>query len=149
MKNLLSTLVFCLITLSGFSQPAKYSFEEVSYSPSEKTKAITVHSSEIENAQGRPKYKVTANIDIQNNKVLGDAIFVYENGKPGVTCLTTVTHVSHLNLGTPNTGGVEAYACRNKTSNIVFYFLAGATTPDTLKFLIYVPSGPTWLQAAK
>lgn len=49
-------------------------------------------------------------------------------------------------LSTPNTGGVEAYACRSKYSNIVFYFLAGATTPDTLKFLIYAPSGPGGFQ---
>jgi hypothetical protein len=132
----------------GFSQQVKYSFEEVSYTPGEKIKYVTVYSNDIDDVTGAPKYKVTATIDIKNKKLASNYVYLSENGSPGQLCMSTITHVGHLYLSTPNTGGVEAYACRNQFTNVVFYFLAGATTDDTLKFLIYVPSGPNGFQMA-
>lgn len=149
MKNVLNTLVFCLIAVSGFSQAAKYSFEEVSYSPAEMTKAVTVYSTDIVAATGNPKYKVTASIDIKNKKLASNYVYLSGEGIQGQSCQIQITHVGHLYLGGGvNTGGVEAYACRFFSTTVVFYFLAGATTDNTLKFLFYVPSGPTGLQAA-
>lgn len=148
MKHVLSALFFCLTALSGFSQPVKYSFDEVPYGSRESVKYVIVQSSEIEDAQGNPKYTITAQIDIKNKKLASSYVYLSESGKPGQLCLSDITHIGHLHLGTPNTGGVEAYACRNKFTNVVFYYLVGANTPDTLKFLFYVPPGPTALQAA-
>ena len=146
MKTILSALVFCLIALSGFSQPAKYSFEEVSYSPREQTKYVTLYSSDIAAFTGAPKYKVQLGIDTKTKQLVPFSVYLYEDGVNGSLCMSQVNHISHLYLTTPNTGGVEAYACRNKFTNVVIYFLAGATTPDTLKFLIYAPSGPNNIQ---
>ena len=142
MKKVLSIIALCLIALSGFAQPAKYSFEEVSYSPGDKTKWVQIYSTDIVDANGAPKYKVIAQIDVQTNKLKEWSVYLEETGKSGSLCMSTVTHVSHLYLGTPNTEGVEAYACRNKFTNVVVYFLAGATTSDTFKFLIYAPASP-------
>ncbi len=142
MKKVLSIIALFLIALSGFAQPVKYSFEEVSYSPGEKTKSVKIYSTDILDANGAPKYTVTAQIDVQTNKLLEYSVYLSEAGKPGSLCMNTVNHVSHLYLNTPNTGGVEAYGYRAKFTNVVVYFLAGATTSDTFKFLIYAPSGP-------
>ncbi|GAB3643231.1 hypothetical protein [Spirosoma arcticum] len=140
MKHVISIVSLCLITLSGFSQPPKYSFEEVSYSPGEKTKDVKIQSSDIETAQGMPKYSVKIPVDIQNKKINGTYVYLSEYGKSGELCMSMITHVGHLYLGMPNTGGVEAYACRNTQTKVVIYFLVGASTSDTLKFLIYEPS---------
>ncbi|WP_020606054.1 hypothetical protein [Spirosoma spitsbergense] len=142
MKKVLSILALSLIALSGFAQPAKYSFEEVSYSARDKTKWVQIYSSDIVDADGAPRYSVIAQIDVQTNKLKEYSVYLSETGKSGSLCMSTVNHISHLYLSTPNTGGVEAYACRNKFTNVVIYFLAGATTSDTFKFLIHVPSGP-------
>ena len=142
MKKVLSIIALFLIALSGYAQPAKYSFEEVAYSPGEQTKYVSFYSTDIDDVTGAPKYKVKAAIDIKNNKVVEWSVYLATTGSPGELCMSTVTHISHLYLTTPNTGGVEAYACKNKFTNVVIYFLAGATTSDTLKFLIYAPSGP-------
>lgn len=142
MKKVLSIVALFLIALSGYAQPAKFSFEEVSYNPREQKKHVVFSSSDIDDVTGAPKYKVMGDIDIKTNKVVEWSVYLEESGKSGSTCMSTVTHVSHLYLSTPNTGGVEAYACKNKFTNVVIYFLAGSTTPDTLKFLIYAPSGP-------
>ena len=144
MKKVLSSVALFLIALSGFAQPAKYSFEEVSYSPREEKKQVWIYSSDIIEASGAPKYKVRLDIDIKNNKLLYGAasVYLWSPTTNGALCLSTVNHISHLYLGTPNTGGVEAYSCRDPKTNVVVYFLVGATTPDTLKFLIYAPSGP-------
>ena len=69
MIKVLSSIALFLITLSGFAQPAKYSFEEVSYSPGEQTKQVTIYSSDILDVNGAPKYKVRLSIDIKNNKL--------------------------------------------------------------------------------
>ena len=135
--------------MNGLSQ-VKHSFEEVSYGPRETTKDVIVYSSGILDAQGNPKYKVKASIDIKNNKLFGLYPYIYLSGEgiKGESCQIQITHVGHLYLGGGiNTGGVEAYACRFKSTTVVFYFLAGATTTNTLKFLFYVPSGPTWIQS--
>ena len=142
MKKVLSILALFLVALSGFAQPANYSFEEVSYNSRDKSKWVQFFSTDISDASGAAKYKVTAIIDIPTNKVKEFSVYLEETGKPGSLCMSTITHVSHLYLGTPDTGGVETYACRNKFTNVVIYFLAGATTTDTLKFLIYAPSSP-------
>ncbi|MBD2705811.1 hypothetical protein IC229_34750 [Spirosoma sp. BT702] len=144
MKNVLSIIALCLITLSGFAQPVKYSFEEVAYSPGEPTKQVTIYSSDILDDTGAPKYKVRLSIDIKNNKLQYGSASVYLTGPTtgGELCLSTVNHLSHLYLSTPNTGGVEAYGCRDPKTKVVVYFLVGATTSNTLKFLIYEPSGP-------
>ncbi|GAB3549722.1 hypothetical protein [Spirosoma fluminis] len=146
MKVACSIIILCLITISGYAQQVKYSFEEVSYNPREKTKVVTVYSSDIEGDDGAPKYKVRASIDITANKLASNYVYLSGPTIKGELCMSNVTHISHLYLNTPNTGGVEAYACRNIFTNVVFYFLVGATTSDTLKFLIYVPSGPQSLQ---
>ena len=142
MKKVLSIVALCLIALSGYAQPAKFSFEEVAYSPREQTKHVTFYSTDIDDVTGAPKYKVKADIDIKNNKVIEWSVYLVTAGMPGELCMSTVNHISHLYLTTPNTGGVEAYSCTTKSTNVVIYFLAGSTTPDTLKFLIYAPSGP-------
>jgi hypothetical protein len=142
MKKVLSVIALFLIALSGYAQPVKYSFEEVAYNPREQTKYVTFYSTDIDDVTGAPKYKVKANIDIKNNKLIEYSVYLATAGSSGELCMSTVNHISHLYLSTPNTGGVEAYACKNKFTNVVIYFLAGATTSDTLKFLIYAPSGP-------
>ncbi|MBC3784202.1 hypothetical protein [Spirosoma utsteinense] len=144
MKKVLSILALFLIALSGFAQPAKYSFEEVSYSPGEQEKYVTVYSSDIVDVNGTPKYTLKVIIDVKNNKLKEHSgLYLEETGKTGSKCMSTVKHISHLYLGSPNTGGVEAYAHSSFGTNVVVYFLAGATTSDTFKFLIYAPSGPT------
>ncbi|GAB4020665.1 hypothetical protein GCM10028808_62760 [Spirosoma migulaei] len=142
MKKIFSIIALLLIALSGYAQPAKYSFEEVAYSPRDQTKYVTFYSTDIDDVTGAPKYKVKAAIDIKNNKVVEWSTYLATAGVSGEICMSQITHISHLYLSTPNTGGVEAYACKNKFTNVVIYFLAGATTSDTLKFLIYAPSGP-------
>lgn len=143
MKKVLSIIALFLITLSGYAQPAKYSFEEVAYSPQEKEKYVTIYSSDIMDANGVPKYTLKAIIDVKANKLQEHyGLYLEEAGKPGSKCMSVVKHVSHLYLSTPNTGGVEAYAHSSFGTSVVVYFLAGATTADTFKFLIYAPSGP-------
>lgn len=145
MKTICSTLVFCLIALSGFSQPVQYSFDEMSYTPRSKTVNLCLYSSGISNSEGADKYYVSAYVDLQSKTIVNPELREY--GNPGkVIPLNKITHVQHLYLSTPNTGGVEAYACRGAGTNMVFYYLVGATTPDTVKFLFYLPSGPNGLQ---
>ena len=143
MKKVLSVIALFLIALSGYAQPAKYSFEEVAYSPQEQEKYATLYSSDIADVNGTPKYKLTAIIDVKTNKLKEHSgLYLEEVGKPGSKCMSVVKHISHLYLSTPNTGGVEAYAHTSFGTSVVVYFLAGATTSDTFKFLIYAPSGP-------
>jgi hypothetical protein len=144
MKTLFSLVAFCLLTLSGFAQQVKYSFEEWSYSPAEKGKGGCVYSTNIEDSEGRPKYTVTAFVDIQAKKISN--VSIREYGQTKTIPLSSITHIKQLHLSTPNTGGVEAYACKGAGTNMVFYFLVGATTPDTLKFLFYLPAGPQAIQ---
>lgn len=145
MKTILSIITLCFFTFAGYAQ-TKYSFEEVAYGQNEKTKYVTVYSSDIDDVTGAPKYKVTATIDIQNKKFANNYVYLSGTGINGQLCLSQITYIGHLYLGTPDTGGVAAYACRNKFTNVVFYFLVGGTTPDTLKFLFYVPIGPQNIQ---
>ncbi|GAB3643230.1 hypothetical protein [Spirosoma arcticum] len=150
MKHVISIVSLCLLTLSGFSQPVKYSFEEVSYSPRDKGVGLCLYSEGIENSSGSSKYYVTGYVDLKS-KTIKNVVLIESGvggGQPKSINLDKITHVSHLYLGTPNTGGVEAYACRGTGTTMVFYFLVGATTSDTLKFLYYQPSGPNGLQVA-
>ena len=130
--------------VNGLSQ-VKYSFDEVSYGPGATGVSLCLYSSGITNTNGSDKYYVTAWIDLQKKTIANPVLREY--GNPGkVIPLNKITHVSHLYLGTPNTGGVEAYACRGAGTNMVFYYLVGATTPNTVKFLFYLPSGPNEIQ---
>ena len=148
MKHVISIVSLCLITLSGFSQSVKYSFEEVSYSPQDKGVSLCLYSEGIENSSGSSKYYVTGYVDL-NSKTIKNVVLI-ESGVGGgqvkAIKLDKITHVNHLYLGTPNTAGVEAYACRGTGTNMVFYYLVGATTSDMVKFLFYQPSGPTGFQ---
>jgi hypothetical protein len=147
MKNLLSTLFICLITVSAFAQQVKYSFDEMSYSPGAAGVSLCLYSSGITNPNGTDKYYVTAWVDLQKKTIINPELREY--GNPGkVIKLNKITHVNHLYLATPDTGGVEAYACRGTGTNMVFYYLVGATTPDTVKFLFYLPSGADSFQIA-
>lgn len=142
--SLFFALFFCFAAAS-FAQSVKYSFDEVAYSPRDKGKGLCLYSSEITNTNGSDKYWVTGYVDLQKKTIVN--VELRESGNPSkIISLDKVTHVQHLYLSTPNTGGVEAYACRGAGTNMVFYYLVGATTPDTIKFLFYLPSGPAAIQ---
>ena len=148
MKQVISIAFFCLMSLSGFSQSVKYSFEEVSYSRGDAGVGLCLYSEGIENSSGSPKYYVTGYVDLKSKTIKN--VVLIESGVGGgqvkAIKLDKITHVGHLYLGTPNTAGVEAYACRGTGTTMVFYYLVGATTSDTVKFLFYQPSGPTGFQ---
>lgn len=142
--SLLVALFFCFATAS-FAQQVKYSFDEMSYGPRATGVGLCLYSSEILNANGTDKYYVTAFVDLQKKTITNPQLREYGNPSK-VISLDKITHIQHLYLNTPNTGGVEAYACRGTGTNMVFYYLVGATTPDTVKFLFYLPSGPGSIQ---
>lgn len=144
------SLIFTMLlgfVATSFAQQVQYSFDEMSYSPRASGVSLCLYSSGITNSNGTDKYYVTAWVDLQKKTITNPELREY--GNPGkIIKLDKITHVSHLYLSTPNTGGVEAYACKGTGTNMVFYYLVGATTPDTVKFLFYLPSGPGSLQMA-
>ena len=143
------SLVFALflgLVATSFAQQVKYSFDEVSHSPRAASISPCLYSSEIENAEGHDKYYVTPLVDLKTKKITNIPELHEYGNYSKVIHLNKITHIPHLYLGTPNTGGVEAYACRGEGTNLVFYYLVGASTSDTSKFLFYLPSGPNNIQ---
>jgi len=151
-KSTMKTVCFVFALMLGFAatsfaQQVQYSFDEMSYAPRATGVSLCLYSSGISNSNGQDKYYVTAWVDLQKKTITNPELREYGNPNK-IVKLNKITHVAHLYLSTPNTGGVEAYACKGTGTNMVFYYLVGATTPDTVKFLFYLPSGPGGFQAA-
>ncbi|HEX9956496.1 MAG TPA: hypothetical protein VGA96_04555 [Fibrella sp.] len=147
MKNTLSTLALCLITLLSFAQ-GKCSMNQLAFNPGDKIVRVNdIYSTGIENGEGSALYSVSMTVDVPNKKASNVVLVELKSGKRWL--MSKVNAVNSVNIpvkcAAGDVNGFAGYSFKGTGTNMVIYFVP--KYGDDMRVVYYLPNGPQDLQA--